>query len=145
MGRVRLLPIAFVTIPLTLFGTQPSPGLSGRWIAVEPDKIAGHELVVTQDATTLRLEQLRLQPRQTYDGFGRPHGAEKGERESTAYRLDGQVLVTNRGGQSVRSSLREDKGRLLLREQILPPASRSSACSRWIARDGWYWSIAAQR
>jgi hypothetical protein len=120
MGRVRLLPIGLVTIPLTLFATQPSSSLTGRWIAVEPDKIAGHELVVTQDATTLRLDQLRLQPRQTYDEFGRP-GAEKGERESTAYRLDGQVLVTSRGGQSVRSSLREDKGRLLLRDQILPP------------------------
>ena len=121
MGRVRLLSVAFVTIPLTLFATQPSSGLSGRWIAVEPDKIAGHELVVTQNAATLRLEQLRLQPGETYDEFGRRQSAHKGERESTTYRLDGAVLVTTGGGQSVRSSLRQDKGRLLLRDQIYPP------------------------
>ena len=121
MGRIRLLSVAFLTIPLTVFVTQASSNLSGRWIAVEPDKIAGHELVVTQDATTLRLEQVRLQPGETYDEFGRRHGGQKAERESMTYRLDGRVLVTKQGGQQVRSSLRGDQGRLLLRDQYHPP------------------------
>ena len=122
MGRIRLLLLILVTIPATLVAArQGTPNLNGRWVAVEPHKVAGHELVVTQDATTLRLEQVRLQRGETYDEFGRGQGAEKGQRESTTYRLDGQVLVTNQGDQAVRSSLREDKGRLLLRDQIHPP------------------------
>ena len=121
MGRIRLISFALVTISVTLFATQSPPNLTGRWIAVEPQKVAGHELVITQDATTLRLEQLRLHSNEAHDGFGRREGPEKGEREATTYRLDGQVLVTNRGDQAVRSSLRASKGRLLLRDQYHPP------------------------
>ena len=116
MGPVRLIPFALVTIPVTLLATQAPPDFSGRWIAVEPQKVAGHELVVTQDAATLRLEQIRLQSGETYNEFGRRQGAQKGERESTTYRLDGQVLITNSGGQSVRSTLRQGKTRVLLRD-----------------------------
>jgi hypothetical protein len=115
-----LIPFALVTISVTLFATQAPAGFSGRWIAVEPQKIAGHELVVTQDAATLRLEQMRLHSDETYDEFGRGRGPQKAERESTTYRLDGQVLVTNRGGQSVRSLLRADNGRILLRDVYQP-------------------------
>jgi hypothetical protein len=121
MGHIRLILFALVTIPVTMFPTQAPPGFSGRWIAVEPQKIAGHELVVTQDAATLRLEQMRLHSGETYDEFGRRQGPQKGERESTMYRLDGQVLVTNRGGQSVRSRLRGDNRRILLRDVYQPP------------------------
>ena len=120
MGPVRLSLFALVTIPVTLLAAQAPADLSGRWIATEPQKIAGHELVVTQDATTLRLEQVRLQSGETYDNFGRRQGPQSNERESTTYRLDGQVLVTNRGGQSVRSSLRRDNARVLLRDMYHP-------------------------
>ena len=117
-----ILFVALSTL-LTLAGQQSltPPDFSGRWIAVEPQKIAGHELVVTQDAATLRLEQMRLQSGETFNEFGRRQGPPKGERESTTYRLDGQVLVTNRDGQSVRSSLRRDDGRVLLRDMYQPP------------------------
>ena len=121
MRYIRLIPFALVTIPVTLFAAQSSAGFTGRWIAVEPQKIAGHELVVTQDAATLRLEQRRLQSGETYDNLGRRQGPQNSERESTTYRLDGQVLVTNRGDQSVRCSLRRDNGRILLRDVYQPP------------------------
>ena len=120
MSHVRLLPIALVAIPLTLVARQPSPSFGGRWIAIEPDKIAGHELVVTQDATTLRLEQARLNAPQTYDAFGRRQPSQSGDRESTTYRLDGKALVTTHGDQSVRSSLHQDNGRILLRDFYQP-------------------------
>ena len=58
---------------------------SGRWIAVEPQKIAGHELVVTQDAAILRLEQIRLRSGETYDEFGRRRGPQKGSERQLAF------------------------------------------------------------
>lgn len=122
MGHARLIPFALVTIPVTLFATQPAADFSGRWIAVEPQKVAGHELVVTQDAATLRLEQtMRLRSAETYDEFGRRRGVRQGNRESSTYRLDGEPLVTNRGGQLLRSSLRRDNGRILLTDRYHPP------------------------
>ena len=121
MGRSRLILFALVTIPVALLAAQAPADFSGRWIAVEPQKIAGHELVVTQDAATLKLEQVRLRSGETYDQFGRRQGPLKGDRESTTYRLDGKALVTNIEGQSVRSSLREDRGRILLRDLYQPP------------------------
>lgn len=121
MRHSGLFSFALAAIPITLFATQAPPDFSGRWIAVEPQKIAGHELVVTQNASMLRLEQLRLRAGETYDEFGRRGGPQKGDRESTTYRLDGEVLVTNHGGQSVRSSVRRDNGRILLRDMYYPP------------------------
>ncbi|HJR61806.1 MAG TPA: hypothetical protein VJ813_20530 [Vicinamibacterales bacterium] len=117
----RLISFALATMPATLLAIQTPADFSGRWTAIEPQKIAGHELVVMQDAGTLRLEQMRLRSGETYDEFGRPRGPQKGERESTMYRLDGEVLVTKRGDQSIRSSLRRDNGRILLRDQYQPP------------------------
>ena len=121
MGHTRLLPFALVTIPLTLFGQQTPADFSGRWIAVEPKKVAGHELVVTQDTATLRLEQMRLSSGETYDQLGRRRGVRQGDRESTTYRLDGEALVTNSGGQLVRSTLRRDNGRVTLTDRYQPP------------------------
>jgi hypothetical protein len=120
MRHIRLIPFALVTIPVTLFAAQIPAGLSGKWVAVEPQKIAGHELLITQDAATLRLEQVRLQHVETFDDLGRRQGPPKEVRESTTYRLDGGVLVTNRDGQSVRSSLRQDGGRIWLRDVYQP-------------------------
>ena len=119
MRHIRLFPLALITIPL--FATQTPPDFSGRWIAVEPEKIAGHELIVVQDTATLRLEQIRLESRATYDSFGRRQGPPNGTRESTTYRLDGEMLVTTYQGQSVRSSLRRDNTRVLLRDVYHPP------------------------
>ncbi len=118
---LRLISFAVAAIPVTLLATQSPADFSGRWIAVEPQRIAGHELVITQDAGTLRLEQMRLSSGETYDESGRARGPLKGERESTIYRLDGEVLATKRGEQSVRSSLRRDNERILLRDQYHPP------------------------
>ena len=120
MRPIRLIPLALVAIPVTLFAAQVPAGLSGRWIAVEPQKVAGHELLITQDAGTLRLEQLRLQHIQTFDELGRRQGPLKEVRESTTYRLDGQVRVTSHDGQSVRSSLRQEDGRVWLRDVYQP-------------------------
>jgi hypothetical protein len=116
MRHIRLTTFAIVTIPLTLLAGQIPAGLGGRWVAVEPQKIAGHELLITQDAGTLRLEQVRLQHLETFDELGRRQAPSKELRESTTYRLDGQVLVTNNDGQSVRSSLRHEDGRVWLRD-----------------------------
>ena len=121
MSHFRLIPLALIAPPLTLFATQASPDFSGRWLAVEPQKVAGHELVVTQDTATLRLEQIRLRSGETYDEFGRRRGTRQGEQESTTYRLDGEALVTNRGGQLVRSTLRRDNGRITLTDRYQPP------------------------
>ncbi len=123
MRHIRLTPLALVTIPLTLGATQPPPDFSGRWIAVEPQKIAGHELIVTQDTATLRLEQIRVETHVTYDTLGRRQGPQNGTRESTTYRLDGETLVTSYEGQSVRSSLRRQNMRLLLRDVYQPPGA----------------------
>ena len=120
MRRIRLIPFVLVTIPVTLFAAQIPAGLSGKWVAVEPQKIAGHELLITQDAATLRLEQVRLQQVETFDELGRRQGPPKEVRESTTYRLDGEVLVTTRDGQSVRSSLRHEDGRVWLRDVYQP-------------------------
>ena len=125
MRITRLIPCAVAAIPVMLFASQPPGDFSGRWIAVEPEKIAGHELVVTQDAATLRLEQVRLESRATYDSFGRRQGPPNGTRESTTYRLDGQILVTSYEGQSVRSNLRRDGARVLLRDVYQPPGVTS--------------------
>ncbi len=116
MRYVRLFGFALVAIPVTLVAAQAPAGLNGRWIAVEPQKIAGHELVLTQSASILRVEQIRLRSGETYDEFGRRQGSQEGERESTSYRLDGRVLITKRGGEWVRSSLRRNNGRILLRD-----------------------------
>lgn len=121
MTPIRLISFALVVIPVTLLARQTPADFSGRWIAVEPQQIAGHELVVIQDTAILRLEQVRLESGATYDSFGRPQGPQKGKRESTTYRLDGQTLVTNHDGQSVRSSLRRDSSRILLRDLYQPP------------------------
>jgi len=132
MGHIRLIPFALVTIPVTLLATQAPADFSGRWVAVEPQKIAGHELVVTQDKATLRLEQVRLHSGETYDHFGRPQRPLKGDRESTTYRLDGKAVVTNVAGQSVRSSFREDSGRIVLRDLFQPPGVNFE---RWLFFD----------
>jgi hypothetical protein len=121
MRHIGLIPFALVTVPVTLLAIQAPADFSGRWIAVEPQKVAGHELVVTQDAATLKLEQVRLHSGVTYDQFGRPQGPGKGDRESSTYRLDGKALVTNVDGQSVRFSLRKGDGRVLLRDLYQPP------------------------
>ena len=121
MGRIRLIPLALVTVPVTLFTAQAPSDFNGRWSAVEPQKFAGHELVITQDKATLRLDQVRLHSGETYDQFGRPQGPPKGVRESTTYRLDGTTVVTNVAGQSVRSSLGEDGERIILRDRYHPP------------------------
>jgi hypothetical protein len=124
MRSIRLILLALAAMPaIAVAGvaSQTPADFSGRWVAVEPQTIAGHELVITQDAATLRLEQMRLRSGETYDEFGRRQGPEKGERESTSYRLDGQSSVTNLDGRSVRSSLRREKGRILLRDVYQPP------------------------
>ena len=121
MGHIRLIPFALVTIPVTLLATQAPPDFSGRWIAVEPQKVAGHELMVTQDTATLRLEQTRLRSGETYDEFGRRRGVRQGDRESPTYRLDGEALVTNSGGQLVSSTLRRENGRMTLSDRYQPP------------------------
>jgi hypothetical protein len=123
MRITRLIAVTLVAIPLSVLARQPHPDFSGRWIAVEPQKIAGHELLVTQDTATLRLEQVRLESRATYDSFGRRQGPAPGTRESTTYRLDGQTLVTRYENQSVRSSLRREKARLWLRDVYQPPGA----------------------
>ena len=124
MRSIRLILLALAARPaIAVAGvaSQTPADFSGRWVAVEPQTIAGHELVITQDAATLRLEQMRLRSGETYDEFGRRQGPEKGERESTSYRLDGQSSVTNLDGRSVRSSLRQEQGRILLRDVYQPP------------------------
>ena len=120
MRHIRLISFAIVTIPVTLLAAQIPAGLSGRWIAVEPQRIAGHELLITQDAATLRLEQVPLQHGQPYDELGRRQGPLKDVRESTTYRLDGQISISNRDNQSVHSSLRQDNGRIWLRDVYQP-------------------------
>jgi len=96
---------------------QKGPNFSGRWIAVEPASAAGHELLITQDDATLKLEQARLYSGQVFNKFGKSLGHEKGDQESTTYRLDGRSTTTSRAGddpQPVRSSIRWSKARLVL-------------------------------
>lgn len=90
---------------------------SGRWIAVQPESVAGHELHIEQDGSALTLEQVRLDSRQVYDAFGRRLDEAKGVRESTTYRWDGKPVIAARGAaetQQVRSSARWDRNRLVL-------------------------------
>lgn len=144
MRSIRLILLALAAMPaMAVAGvaSQTPADFSGRWVAVEPQTIAGHELVITQDAATLRLEQMRLRSGETYDEFGRRQGPEKGERESTSYRLDGQSSVTNLDGRSVRSSLRREKGRIGCAMCISLQALLSSAASRWTTAGGWCSSI----
>ena len=125
MRITRLIPCTLAAVPVVLLASQTPTDFSGRWIAVEPEKVAGHELVITQDTATLRLEQVRLESRATYDQFGRRQGPPNGTRESTTYRFDGTALITSYEGQSVRSSLRRDGTRLLLRDVYQPPGMTS--------------------
>jgi hypothetical protein len=93
---------------------QERPDFSGRWVAVEPASAAGHELRITQDQIALRLEQVGLDPKQTFDQLGRRQGPAQGNVESTTYRLDGKPTIGAGTDQQVRSSLRWDKNRLML-------------------------------
>lgn len=96
---------------------QARHDFAGRWTAVEPAAVAGHELRIVQDDAKLTLEQLRPDSREVYDGFGRRVGEGQGVRESTTYRLDGTPTIALRGAgdpQQVRSSARWDRNRLVL-------------------------------
>jgi hypothetical protein len=114
----NVLVLAFtILIGLPTVTAQSVPDFSGRWVAVQPVSIAGHVLRITQDNSTIRLEQLRLQSRQVYGTFGQRQGDAKGEQETTSYRLDGQPTITTNAAndpEQVRSSLRVEKDRLVL-------------------------------
>ena len=95
-----------------LFGitlsAQTRPDFAGRWIAVEPAAVVGHELRIVQDAQTLKLEQVRLDSQAFADTLGRVRGPGEGERESTNYRIDGQPTIarlSHHDSRQVRSTL----------------------------------------
>jgi hypothetical protein len=115
MTRRTVVTIAVVAIPGLLTALQSRPNFDGRWVAVEPATAAGHELVIHQDASTLRLEQRRQISRETYDSLGRRVDL-AGVRESTSYRIDGTALITGSAGQSVRSTLRQESHAFVLRD-----------------------------
>jgi hypothetical protein len=103
-----------------LFGitisAQTKTDFSGHWVAAEPSGAAGHELRITQDAETLKLEQPRLWSQQSTDTFGRVRGPAAGERESTIYRIDGRPITSRSGddARQVRSTLSWKDGQLQL-------------------------------
>jgi len=115
MNAALLGVLAMVLVPGAAGQTRHD--FDGRWIAVEPDAVAGHELHIVQDDSTLTLEQVRLNSREVYDGVERPVGEGNGVRESTTYRLDGTPTVAVRASvdpQQVRSSARWERNRLVL-------------------------------
>ena len=126
---------------------QSVPDFSGRWVAIEPAAVAGHELRIRQDDAVITLEQVRVDSRQAYDNLGRPVGDPKGEQESTTYRLDGKPTIAARSagdGQQVRSTLRWETDRVVLMAFTRQPVSGSSARSPWIRRDAWCWYTGIQ-
>jgi hypothetical protein len=124
--RLAVLTAGAVVLGLTFQAAQSPPDFSGRWVAVAPAAVAGHELRITEDAQMLTIEQSRIQSRQTFDSFGRRSGEGPDTMERTSYRLDGTVTVSTARGsgepQQVRSSARWDKNRLVLSD--LYPATR---------------------
>lgn len=93
---------------------QPLPDVTGRWIAVEPESVRGHELHISRNNSILQLEQLRLTSAEVYDSHGRRIGSPAGERERSAYRLDGEKTVAKSVGQPVHSWLRAGTDHVLL-------------------------------
>jgi hypothetical protein len=133
-----LVPVFVALLALPVTADQNVPDFTGRWVAVEPASIAGHELRITQDASAITLEQTRLRSRQTYDDSGRPRGEAKGEREKSSYRLDGQPTISNRGAgdaQQVRSTLRWKNDGLLLIDTYPATHLKFERTLRFAARD----------
>jgi len=93
---------------------QSLPDFTGRWLAVEPESVKGHELHITKDNSILQLEQVRLTSAEVYDSHGRRVGNPKGERERSTYRLDGERTVTKSVVQPVHSWLRTGTDHALL-------------------------------
>ena len=113
-GRAIVL-VALAALPDLPQAGQSRPNFNGRWVAIEPAEVAGHELVIVQDGSTLKVEQLRIYSRETYDSLGRRVDPE-GRRESTTYRLDGEPTVTGHAQETVRSSLVEQANAFILRD-----------------------------
>jgi hypothetical protein len=61
-GIMRIvLPVTFaVLLSQTTFTGQAPANFSGRWVAVEPSSVAGHELHIRQDDDTLTIGQVRI-------------------------------------------------------------------------------------
>lgn len=117
MKTVLLCALAIALGPAAAGQDQGRQDFNGRWIAVEPGAVAGHELRISQDDATLTLEQVQLGSRDVYDGFGRQVGEGSGVRESTTYRLDGKPTIAMRAAadpQQVRSSAWWEDDRLVL-------------------------------
>jgi hypothetical protein len=115
MFRRAIVMVVLAVLPGLALASQSRPNFNGRWVAIEPAKVAGHELVIVQDGSTLKVEQVRLYPRETYDSLGRRVDPE-GRRESTTYRLNGEPTVAGRAQETVRSSLIEQADALILRD-----------------------------
>ena len=115
MVRHAIVWILLAALPGVIAASQSRPNFNGRWVAVEPATVAGHELVIVQNGSTLKLEQVRIRSQETYDSLGRRVDP-AGQRESTLYRLDGEVTVTGRASETVRSSLIELPDAFVLRD-----------------------------
>lgn len=115
MFRRAFALLALAALPAIVHATQSRPNFNGRWIAVEPAAVAGHELLIVQDGSTLKIEQVRILSRETYDRLGRRVDP-GGRRESTTYRLDGEPTVAARAEESIRSSLVEGPNAFILRD-----------------------------
>jgi hypothetical protein len=114
MRRAFVL-FVLAALPAVVFATQSRPNFNGRWVAIQPETIAGQELLIVQDGSTVRIEQVRIDARETYDRLGRRVDAAT-RRESTTYRLDGEPTVTGRAQETVRSSLIEQTDAFILRD-----------------------------
>jgi hypothetical protein len=115
MMRRAFVLFVLAALPAVVFATQSRPNFNGRWVAIQPEKIAGHELVIVQDSSTLRIEQVRIDARETYDSLGR-RADPGGRRESTTYRLDGESTITGGAAETVRSSLIQQPDAFILRD-----------------------------
>ncbi|HVH57558.1 MAG TPA: hypothetical protein VM791_14950 [Vicinamibacterales bacterium] len=113
-----VLPVTLSVVQLITVTAQAPANFSGRWIAIEPASVAGHELRITQDQDTFTVQQVRIESREAFDNLGRRIGEGAKATESTTYRLDGKPTVTMARGagdpQQMRSSVRWDKKRLVL-------------------------------
>jgi hypothetical protein len=115
MSRFARVSILLAALPIAVAASQSRPNFNGRWVAVEPAKVAGHELVIIQDGSTLKLEQVRIRSQETYDSLGRRVDP-GGQRESTTYRLDGETTLGGRAPSTVRSSLIQEAHGFVLRD-----------------------------
>lgn len=82
---------------------KAKPSFSGQWVAVSPEKFAGRSQIVTQDATTLTIEQVAKDGthKMTYqlDGLERrqaiPRGPDIAMLAKAAWDADRIVITTN--------------------------------------------------